>query len=108
MGRRVGLRDLEVQQLRQAQVDAVGEPPALLAEAAARPPGPPHAAHFANHAKTSGLARASGSAASAIGVPSRILRTGTSSFLPDKVRGMPGTWWISSGTCRGDSAARSA
>ena len=33
----------------------------------------------------------SGSAASLTGVPVRILRTGTSSFLPDSVRGTPGT-----------------
>src|SRR6266702_1539595 len=106
-------RGKQGQQFRQPQVAAVGEPPALLAEAApgAPCPGarrPPPVAHFANHASTSGLARASASAASATGVPSRILRTGTSSFFPDRVRGMPGTWWISSGTCRGDSAARSA
>ena len=34
--------------------------------------------------------------------------TGTSSFLPDSVRGIAGTAWIASGTWRGDSSARRA
>ena len=34
--------------------------------------------------------------------------TGTSSFLPDSVRGTAGTARIASGTCRGDSSVRSA
>src|ERR1700730_8222546 len=57
---------------------------------------------------TSGLTRAFWSAARSGSVPSRILRTGTSSFFPDSVRGMPGTWWISSGTWRGESWDRRA
>lgn len=56
--------------------------------------------------RTSGSASESRLAARSTGVPCRILRTGTSSFLPDSVRGMPGTSLISSGTCRGDSADR--
>jgi hypothetical protein len=39
-------------------------------------------------------------AASSGGTPSRILRTGTSIFLPVRVTGMAGTWMIRSGTCR--------
>src|SRR5439155_846783 len=42
------------------------------------------------------------------GVPVRIFFTGTSSFFADSVRGTARTWWISSGTCRGDSAVRSS
>src|SRR5262249_47017021 len=82
--RRVGLRDLQRQQLRQAQVAAVGKQPALFAETSGL-------CYLLDQAKTSGWARASGSAASATGVPSMIWRTGTSSFLPDRVRGIPGT-----------------
>ena len=56
----------------------------------------------------SGLASAPLAAAASTGVPVRIRLTGTSSFLPDSVRGTARTWWISSGTCRGDSAVRSS
>src|SRR6185437_5552827 len=110
VSRRNHLRDLLSQQLGQPQVAAVGEQAAFLAEASA-------GAHAAGHSQappatknfsTSGLASACGSAASLTGVPSRIFRTGTSSFLPDSVRGIPGTRRISFGTCRGDSSARSA
>ncbi|GAB3976954.1 hypothetical protein GCM10029978_065280 [Actinoallomurus acanthiterrae] len=38
-----------------------------------------------------GLTIASGLAAFSTGMPSRILQTGTSSFFPDSVRGIPGT-----------------
>src|ERR1022692_883537 len=114
MGRRIDLRYLLCQQLRQPEVAAVGQQAALLAEAAVRHAAGParwrgHACSAgAKKASTSGWASASGSAASASGVPSRIFLTGTSSFLPDSVRGMPGTWWISSGTWRGDSWLRSS
>src|SRR5262249_47395338 len=113
VGGRDHLGHLLGQQLRQPQVAAVGQPTALLAEAAAGDCAVPagrrghRPAPGTKDSSTSGLASASGSAASATGVPSRIFLTGTSSFLPDSVLGMPGTWWISSGTCRGDSPERS-
>jgi hypothetical protein len=46
-------------------------------------------------------------AASSGGTPSRILRTGTSIFLPVSVTGMAPTWMIRSGTCRGVYSVRS-
>ena len=49
-----------------------------------------------------------GSPPARLGVPGRIRLTGTSSFLPDSVRGIAGTASMRSGTWRGDSSTRRA
>ena len=79
----------------------------------ARPRGDdPLDAHVAalatNHSSAAGSASESRAAATSGGVPVRMRFTGTSSFLPDSVRGTDGTASISSGTWRGDSSVRSA
>ena len=88
--RRADLGHLLGQQLRHPEVAAVGQQAAFLAEACARclrvMPSPSVRSNFS----TSGLASASGSAASATGVPSRIFLTGTSSFLPGQRARDPG------------------
>ena len=107
VGRRIRLRHLLVEQIGQPQVAAVGEDAAFLTKAPARPgqyPSPMSvllpglAAHFG----CASLRRAEISKHLGIGERIRVggsrdrcaeetLRTGTSSFLPDRVRGMPGT-----------------
>ena len=65
-------------------------------------------ARRSNASRDSGFARAPRAAAWSSGVPVRMRFTGTSSFLPDRVRGTAPTWKTSSGTCRGDSAVRNS
>src|SRR5215204_3224132 len=65
-------------------------------------------ASSAKRSRESGLLRESRLAASSGGVPERIFLTGTSSFLPLRVRGISGTAKISFGTCRGEVRSRIA
>src|SRR6266567_3055122 len=89
-------------------------PPKLLTlemgtgHAAVIVPAARFAAKSTNQRRLPGLAIVSGLATFSIGWPSRIFLTGTSSFLPDSVRGTSATVKISLGTTRADTALRIA
>ena len=63
-------------------------------------------ARSTNQSSAAGLASESRLAALAGSPPCRILLTGTSSFLPDSVRGTSSIRWIASGTWRGEQCSR--
>ena len=70
---------------------------------------PRRAAAYSTKASSAcGSASASRLATSAAGAPSRMRLTGSSSFFAVSVRGIAGTASTVSGTCRGESAPRSA